>query len=302
MRISIVLVTARLGGLDVFFHSLSTQIFDLEECEVIIVDEFFEERRGYMWRISSHAPRWVYGKPRVIHLPPDEPRDYYDACHANNSGLRRATGELVVFLGDNNWMHHLFLAEHWRIFKGWPGYSMSGYVDRYPIPKIKTHPEALRNWNKVWWTIYEREMDVKRAQTYFNTVSVDYQERKGGHNGDKIRGCQFREVPGNLFYGALNDSVPLDVLKQLNGWDEDYDGAYGAADIDLGTRANLAGWKFMCNPDIVNYKLGQRAAAVNIPGGGKKLVRPDGTNLELYYQKIEKIRQGGSYRAEHGAW
>lgn len=288
MKISVIVTTVRMGGFDVLYHGLVNQTF--EDYEVIIVDSCFRERCAYQYR--DFPNNW-------IHLELPDKFDYYDACYANNYGLRLARGELIVFLTDNIWLEPKCLERHWQIYTNFPGYSMAGFIDRYDLPSLK----FPLDWQNCWWSVFESEFDAWFAVKYFDAHPVRYAERKGGAQGSAVPGSPYFELPGDFFYAALNESIPRHVLKEINGWNEDLDGGRGSADIELGMRANIAGWKFLTYPESINKALGANASRTAIPGKFKKNTRTPDEQRAVAMNIINDISSGvKSVKIEHGAW
>lgn len=276
--------------LDVLVNGLLEQSFPRDDFEVIIVDSCYAERRPHMG---------VFPLPNnFFHLELPDKYDYYDASYANNFGLRLATGELIVFLTDNIWPEKNFLARHWQIYTNFPGYSMTGYVDRYDLPPLR---ESLE-WETCWRSVYQYTFNETYAAHFFQTNEPYYRERKGGARGAAVPSSPYFELPGDFFYAGLNESMPLAVLKEINGFNQDLDGGYGCADIELGMRANLAGWKFLNYPESINFKLGQRANSAKIPGKFKKDIRTPDEQRAIAQRVISDIRAGASVKIENGAW
>lgn len=289
MKISVIVVTARLGGFDVLINSMLGQVgLDRSDWELIIVDDWYDSR--------SEVTQWF--EINVKHLRPRD-NDYLDPCYANNLALKFAVGELVVFFCDQEWAYPEFLADHWRIYQEFPGYTLSGFLDRYPMPKLKDGitPENSK------WSIFEKEFTENIARDHFAFQSAEYRERKGGARGAKVD--SMFEMPGGFVYFNV-DSLPMAVIRDLNGLDERYDGGYGICDIDLGWRANRIGWKFLARDDgPVCKKLGMRAALVNLPRKPKKELRSVEENRSFFYRRQEAIRSGKERVAvprKYGAW
>jgi hypothetical protein len=285
IKVSVVVVTARVGCFDVLVNSFLAQTMPQGEFEVIIVDSLYEERKQF---VKDKLPF------NFIHVGLEGNREHYDACYANNTGFRMCRGELVVPFSDCNWASSTSLEDHWRIYKNYPGYSMMGYCDRFPIPRIKQPTEVdgqlVHEMQNVAWSIFQHEFSELFASMYFTVTEPTYRERRGGLGVDFKDGLKV--VPGDVFYISLNESVPLQVIKDIGGLDEAYDGGYGISDIDFGLRANIAGWQFLLNPNSVNYKLGQQGNHMVIPGKSKPRIRPPEENYKYFQDKIAKIRLG----------
>lgn len=286
MSISVIVTTVSLGGLDILFNSLAEQV-GAPEFEVVLADEWHEQRDQYVFDRMGDEFFAARGF-KVKHVPITKRQDFIDHCNGWNTGLRVAEGELICFLNDYIWVYPGYLADHWRVYKECSGYSMVGYLDRYPWPRTAT---TVFGDSDLWWTAFAQELTVERAGFYFSHVTPFYQERKGGWVGDPVPGTPYRSIPGNLFYASLNESIPMAVLKDLNGWDERYDGGYASNDIDLGVRASMIGWKFLLKP-TVNFKIGQASMPRPVKTVVKPQLRTPEENYRVFQQKVERMARG----------
>jgi hypothetical protein len=274
MSVSVVTTTVSFGGLDMLFNSMSWQSKAVP-FEIVLADEWYGERKDLL----AERLRNEYAGLSVKHIPIPKKQNFIDHCNGWNTGLRAAEGELVCFLNDYFWAYPDYIRDHWEVYTRTRGYSMIGYCDRFAYPPLATED----TWT--WWTAFAEEMTAARAQDYFSHTAPFYQERKGGtfKAGDP--------VPGHLFYASLNESIPLAVLKALNGWDERYDGGYASNDVDLGVRANMIGWRFVLNPTI-NFKIGQASMPRHMRTVVKPHHRSPQENHQRFLNRIEAISQG----------
>src|SRR5690349_12875689 len=120
MKISVVMTTARYGGFDVLCDAFGNQTMSKEDFEVIVIDELYKFR---------FAP---LTKP-YVHLPRFRPKEYYDNTAGFNEALSVARGELVCFFIDYMWCQPDYLQRHWDFYQDNPGWTLSGYTNRYPL-------------------------------------------------------------------------------------------------------------------------------------------------------------------------
>ncbi len=257
--------------------------------EVIVVDELFHLRPGFRVPLGFNC----------VHIPPPRPKPYYDNSTGFNQALRLARGELVCFFVDYMWVEPDYLQKHWGFYKSQEGWTLSGYIDRYEFPKL--HDDMIQSG---LWSTFAQPF----TPTHFTTHRPVYKERKGGvgimHTDGRV------EIPGDKIY-LIPDSIPLAVLKQLNGLDEAYDGGYGVNDIDVGVRANMLGHRFALDPALVARKLGTPQMSARIPGV-KKPYRRDleweeswRENFAMFQNRMQAIREGRESIAVpegRGAW
>jgi hypothetical protein len=291
MSISVITTTASMGGLDMLFYSVACAIARVDvPVEIIIADEWHKERARYPYFDGLQLTNRFGTTHKAInfkHVPVQHKGNYIDHGAGWNSGLRAAEGELICFLNDYFWVYPDYLRDHWEVYKTVPGYSMTGYCDRYAWPKVKERQEP----EDVWWTAFEEEFTPERWERFKQENKPIYQERKGNCLGPPVPGTPYRQMPGTLFYASLNESIPMAVLKEINGWDERYDKGYASNDIDLGCRAELAGWKFLLKP-TVNCKIGAFGIPRPIKTKVKPQLRPPDENYRMFQRRMEAIRQG----------
>lgn len=288
IKISIIVTTARLGGLDVLVNTLAQQTMSPNEWELILVDEYWKDRRHLLEGVQLP----------IKHLPPRRITDVYDNSAGFNCALREATGELVTVLTDFVWLYPGYLEAHWSWYQKHPGYSMTSYVDRY-VPPLVVLVESRK-----YWSVFAQDFTNEYANYFFQNSHPEYKERKGGIVGDPLAGGWPWEMPGSMIY-LLGDSIPLRVLKELNGFDEAYDSGYGSNDIDIGVRANMLGWKFVLNPRSIVYKLGTPTSSRVLPGVNKQRLRTAAANYQIFLNRVAAIQAAQEAVAVpkgRGAW
>lgn len=294
MGISLICSTVRLGGLDCFFSSIMNQRdFPFSELQVILVDEWYEERKvivaGRVGEYSSSSSRFNF-----LHIPSKGGYSCFDDGTGWNTGAAAADGELVIFQVDYSYLYSRMLADHWAAYKQHPGYSLTGYCERYGYPRLRSNVDKLPV-DEVAWSTFLRPFRIDRIANgleYFDEVQPLYLEDKGGVKGAEVAPGLW-ELSGDKFYAALNESIPLRVLKDLNGWDERYNGGYSANDIDLGTRANIIGWKFLVDPKSVNMRFGMPGMSVGvIPQKSKPRLRKPEENFKIFQARLKAIVEG----------
>jgi len=272
VKISNVIVTARLGGLDVMVNAFLQQTMPVTDWELIVIDEFYADRKDLLAKVDLP----------IRHYPAPSVDDFYDNTRALNVGATYCAGELVTYLTDYCWVYPEYLDTHWRWYERL-GCGMTHYLDRYAPPPLHTDSDQR-------WTVFEREFNAVFAKEYFDKHTPEYQERKGRLFGQEIE-FGLWEIPGHVIY-FIGDSIPLVLLKTLNGWDQQYDGGRGINDIDLAVRANALGWRWVLNVRYLLYKLGTQESLKAIPKRGKPYTRTSDENYQLYLARINAINAG----------
>ena len=241
MKISVILPTNRPSGPLFAIHGLSRQTFPSEDFELIIIDDYPEDRSEL---IVGTSDLFDLENVSVLQSKPHYWRSNRLISNARNTGLIHVRGELVVFLDDFCWVRPLWLEEHWKTYKKTP-YTMLGAMraveyaknvydglDELPLPDISPEDEDQRISRMDWVT----EEQKKRRRE----LSV--------HGASDTRGKKdVRNCGGGWFY-SCNASAPLIKLIEVNGFDEEYD-LTSEEDIDLGLRLTRIKCRFWYRPD-----------------------------------------------------
>jgi len=291
IKISVVVTSYRMGGLDLLVHSFAQQTLPVAEWELILVDGYWVERKHLLTNLPFN----------VKHIKEHKQIPIYSNSTGFNSGLLLAEGELVTFLIDYCWIYPGYLEAHWNWYQKYKTHSMSGYMDRYTPPRLADDSKNF-NYNRMW-AVFKDEFTADYADIFFANTPHEYCERKGGQRGLELAPGVY-EMPGQLVY-MIGDSIPYSVIKELNGWDELYNGGYGCNDIDIGVRANMLGWKFGLNPASIIQKLGTPTSSQVLPGINKLRSRTPEENYQRFTDRIAAIRTGRetvSVPVGRGAW
>ncbi len=241
MKISVILPTNRPSGPMYGLHGLSKQTFPQEDFELIIVDDYPEDRSTLIVDTSK-----LLGLENVLALKskPHYWRSNRLISNARNTALIHAKGELVVFLDDYCWIRPRWLDKHWETYKKSP-YTMVGAMraveytpnvydglDRLPTPEISAE-DSEQTINGMDW-VTEKQKERRRELSVYGATDT--------------RGVQdVRNCGGGWFY-SCNAAAPLRKLVEVNGFDEEYD-LTSEEDIDLGLRLTRVKCKFWYRPD-----------------------------------------------------
>lgn len=231
MDISVVCVTCRYGGIDVLLYSMAQQDFDVvvgvadDEYELILVDELYDQRKEPVKDLADKLD------VNLIHIPHSDHSSIFRCASNTNDGLRVVKGELLVLLDDYTWMESDALRKHWEQYK-YDGRTSIGMIHNVaPLPMDPLQKE----YGPGLITVFKKRCTTEPGPF---TKKDDREPYNGLSQG-----------MGMWFYNN-NSSVPMSVVKKLNGFDEGYGKAPGVLDIDFGQRAELAGHKFIIRSDI----------------------------------------------------
>lgn len=141
----------------------------------------------------------------------------HDLNQAYNRALKRASGELIVSLQDYILIRPDFLQKWWDAYQVNPNAFMTAPVGKVDDLNYSSKP--------VWdWRAYRNDENALIRPCEWNTWEID------------------------------NAAAPLAALKKIGGFDEALDGTWSSDNVNVGCRAQLAGYEFKClfdNPVLV---------------------------------------------------
>jgi glycosyltransferase involved in cell wall biosynthesis len=144
------------------------------------------------------------------------------AAAARNTGARRASGELLLFIDDDMIADPQLLAAHVRRQAREPGVVL-GHIPVHPSSPRTVISEALSRW------VSQRSERLTRPGV--------------------------RPDPGDWLSGQF--SIPRADFERLEGFDAamNREGRFGGEDTDFFHRAHLAGIAFTFAPDAISWQL-----------------------------------------------
>lgn len=273
MKVSIIIPTNRYGGFDITFSGLGRQTFDNNDWEIIIIDDFIENRRD---ECIYTAKKYGIKNFSYLRSKPSYWRSNCPIANSRNTGLIYAKGYLIIFLDDYTWVPPKFLDEHWKIYKEGK-YTLigSGRATKY-IPGNVDSVDKLSSPS----TEDDVEISIIRVGIYYKYLPAFMDTR----SHDKVEDCG-----GGWFY-SCNASAPLSKIIEINGFDEEFD-LTREEDIDLGLRLEKVGCKFCYIPsyDCTVFHMDHRP--VDVMMKEKKLIHNR-------YRDITYSELRGRYKTE----
>ncbi len=234
-KVSVVVPTMRLGGIDVLFDGLARQTF--RDYELILVDEW-QPLRGVAVKLEAERLRI----PIAAHLKPDRP----GLAHALNLGLRVARGSIVCPLNDYHSPPPTWLERHWRVYHASGGkWTVNGFAVHHAPPPLKERGQPMTEYAV---SLFRETASVARLPVvYVENLAWTKTFRWGIRDSSASSwwGSDHYTSTGREYYNTLNNSIPRDVLLKLNGYDERYDESRAVLDIDAGLRAEAIGHRFV---------------------------------------------------------
>lgn len=219
MKISVMTLTNRYGGIDIMWANLKRQTE--QDFEWVLVDGLWEEREEEV-KAYVNDPRLKYirqgKKVEGLHTY---------LAHADNEGFRNCEGELIVCVQDYIWIPHDSLEKYWFHHQNNPqGLLVTGVGDQYSRP---TKEDMNDPHGKI--TVFEKPY-TRRPEV------------KGWSDPRKRSdlGTFYEVYPQDWELNYC--SIPKKIILELGGMDEEYD-AHGFAwdNVNIAQRAALLGYK-----------------------------------------------------------
>ena len=242
-----VLVTQnRVGGLDLLCDSLRQQTH--KDWELVLVDAIRPYRRHHSFP-SGMRVTWLD--------PGSDERLTSNYMASINMGLEHARGDVVLMVPDFSWLHPDCLATHAAAQARQPGPTMLDYEYR-AMPATKPH---LPNYRETIPGTHENAEEYGRqcaanalryvadlksgaldahlwsifaepvTQESIGTLALEHQHRPS-----------LADLANDWNFGSFkNESFPTELLLDLNGADEAYDGSHLYQDSELSYRLRARG-------------------------------------------------------------
>lgn len=280
-KISFVTITARpdypyLGrpDLNIFEPMIeSLKLQTMKDFELIIVDHLYDERKDYFK--DKNLPF------KVKHVPA-RPNVWHDAglcgiCTQYNKGIIYADGELLYFSGEG----YLFLPQYcerlWAHYKqGYFPYTWYFYDNTFSSKDI---PGDDADYSYLKLPSYNMSGYVGQR------INIDHRPVHA-FKGNEL---EVYPAPWEWWYGL--SSTPLDAMLKINGFAEWFDPDQSLSDCDVGSRLQLAGYKFALFRDLFGIRPRTDTNMWN------PKLRKDGTSVKCSLPLIYWSRHHNRYRA-----
>lgn len=210
--VSIYTPTIRQGFWNIMANNIYNQTY--KNIEWIVVDDFKEDRS----KIASEYAEKYQIDIKYLRGKENNPRKY-GLSSANNIGWKNADGELLVFLQDFILMPRDGIEQFVDIYRHNPR-TMVAATDIYYYPNVDP------NTDKEDW--FDGKTDIIGKLSWTN-------------KRNQYLGMRPTTNPGD--WEANYGSVPMSVVKDLNGWWEFFDEALGFDNTEFTYRALKAGYE-----------------------------------------------------------
>ena len=263
-KISVIVTTNRIGGLDVLFESLRNQSY--QNFELVLVDAIYSKRKDL---VAEKAKQYNF---IVKHIEPNKntfPISNY--CTSMNTGLCAAEGELVYFTCDYAYLDKDTLLTHAEFHSNnsvnyalmlpvsYYGLDKDVISDKFPkdrqygqlrtdskynllVATEKEYVDAHDLWtdsyvndlksdllDDILWSTFKQPFNkYTNVESYsdFNPANTNLDTRYGDTTNLVLQDmCCLK-----------NDSFKLKFLLDANGFDETFDGTHGFQDTGLARR------------------------------------------------------------------
>lgn len=217
------------------YHSLMDQDFSCDEYELIFMN--YGERDELADYIAACSPRV---RVRCFYVPEGR------VAQAKNLGLRKASGELVIFLNGDEIASRDFITGHYMTYRKYCrpvmqfGLTKQVFEDKDEV--FFENRELLRNGIRYWLTEPERYgLDKHKSYYYIKDIRLKMLETYR-YDFDKVKYKM-------IFTQTSNLSVPMECIRLYGGIDENFRGR-DVEDWEFGYRMMKNGVHIVYNPQV----------------------------------------------------
>jgi len=217
------------------YHSLENQNFPHDEYELIFVN--YGERDNLSDYISEHSSSV---RVRCFTIAGAK------VSQAKNQGIRRASGELLIFLNGDEIAPRDFISGHYEAYKqhGKPvmqfGLTKQVFEDNDEV--FFENREILRNGIRYWLTEPETYgLDKHKSYYYIKDIRLKMLEPYR-YDFDKVKYKM-------IFTQTSNLSIPMECIRKYGGIDENFRGQE-VEDWEFGYRMMKNGVDIIYNPQV----------------------------------------------------
>ena len=237
VKVSVILPTYRIGGLDISLPSLGNQTF--KDYEVILVDALYSRRKHIVAQYAKEK-----GVP-LIHIPPKKDTvPLHAPNNFENTGLLHSKGELIIVFGDYQGAPRNWIQRHWDMHREHKRTIIMGSLDIYDHPPLKEGINEILEPSTYYAFLehnYCPSINDKVMITVFKEEFKPESLKKLRLLIPDARGT-FSRPAGRTWVILKNDSAPAELFEDLNGLDEGLDFGSGYQDTDFAFRALKTGY------------------------------------------------------------
>ena len=217
------------------FHSLEKQDFPQSEYELIFVN--YGEKDDLTAYIAEHEPKV---RVRCFTIPDGK------IGQAKNMGIKKASGELVIFINGDEIATKSFVSGHYITYKkyGRPiiqfGLTKQVFEDTEQV--AFEHRELFRNGIRYWLTEPEKYgLEKGKVYNYIKDIRLKMLEPYR-YDFNKVKYKM-------IFTQTSNLSIPMECIRRFGGLDENYCGQE-IEDWEFGYRMMKNGVDIVYNHEV----------------------------------------------------
>ncbi len=213
------------------FHSLENQDFSKSEYELIFVNYGKQDSFGEC--LTKCSPRL-----RVRYVP------FFGGSigQAKNLGIRKASGELVIFINGDEIATRTFISGHYNAYKEYGRPVMQFGLTKQVFEDNNENNEFFRNGIRYWLTEPEN-YGLEKNKSYFYIKDIRLKMLESyRYDFDKVHYKM-------IFTQTSNLSVPMECIKRYGGLDEEFQGQE-IEDWEFGYRMMKNGVEMVYNPQV----------------------------------------------------
>lgn len=300
--ISVIAPTNRIGGLDILASSLRQQTF--QDFELVLVDAIRPFRKDLtFW--SDMRVQWLD--------PGSDEKLTTNYMHSMNMAIEHARGDTIVFMPDYAWLHPDCLATHAEMQQRHRGPITLDY-NYAELPPLKPGVPNYREKCSGDSLGYVAEVNANTARYVADLRAGKLDDFLWSIFAEPLTDEAVRALPiehrhrpsgADLsndwnFCSLKNESMPTELLLDMNGLDEAYDGGHLYQDSELSYRLRERGIRWHAGaPEAGLMTVVNPRGIMNI----KHLEKPLSHNQELCFgsRRAElrlPVNPGRSLRAE----
>ena len=273
-RVSVLVPTMRIGGIDILLHGLAGQTF--KDLELVLSDGIWSKRHDQVMQLAAD-----YGVS-VKHVEPrGNPFPLNAFCRYANETVRNMSSdsEISLTITDYTWLPPDCVARHVAAHTAHPsGYGHVGPHEYVQLPKLNAAftPYACIPLSDVHGALRVRELeDLEKYVSDINSGSLDsvmtsILESPFNIDASTLPLCpsmgggdpKLRLPHGFVssdHYHAKNESFRTADILAINGWDEDLDNAHTYQDMEFaGRMTKHRGVSWDLDPTNVAYIVNPR--------------------------------------------
>ena len=210
-RLSVLTPTARAGGIDISWHGLSHQTFT--DFEWVIVDEIDRENDILEYCQDSRV-KWLKS-------PPKKPGKFWNLDQSVNFAAKQCKGELLVNLQDYIWL---------------PPDALEKFVIAYDkISSFFGSSLALSGVGHKYLLDGAKLSSLSGKISVYDNLDLGNLRWKLFHEDPRMKGNGLH-VCNPVEWEANFSALPISLMYDLGGWDEDFDAGWGYDNVNLAER------------------------------------------------------------------